>query len=78
MRCDAVLNGVLDEGLQNKIGHLRAEYLGIDVHVDSKAILKTNFLNFEIAVEELKLLFEGHSLVTDVFEGEPKQVAKTC
>src|ERR1043165_4952183 len=56
----AVLERVLDERLQDEVRHERVERLLGDAPLRAQASLKTDFHDFNVAVEQLELLAQRH------------------
>src|SRR5277367_2598845 len=74
--CDAMLDRVFDDGLQNQGGNLGVkEFLG-DVHVQLKTLDKPHFLNVEILLCELHFLSQRHLLPGGVFQDTTEKVAQ--
>src|SRR6266853_80565 len=63
-RRDPVTDRVLNERLEDQIGYLGVERLGLRVHHRLETLAKPDLLDVEIAPQELQLLFQRHLLRT--------------
>ena len=73
---DRMSHRILDDRLQNQIGNANIQHFRIDVNVSREAILKTNALDLEIAVQKLDLLLQRHFHRAGVFERQSEEVAE--
>ena len=72
----AVLDGVLDERLEDQTRHAGVQGFRLDVELHRQAIRETRLLDAEILLEELQLHLQGHFVVARVVEREPQQIAE--
>ncbi len=72
----AVLDRVLDERLQDEVGHERVERLGLHVEAHDQAIGEARLLDLEVLRQEVELRLERDFLLADVLERQPQQVAQ--
>ena len=75
-RRDAVADGVLDDGLQDEVGHLAVERLRIDEDLGGEPVVEARALDVEVAVEKLQLLAQPDLLRGGVVEREAQEVAE--
>ena len=68
---------ILHQRLQYQIRHPGIEQLRIDADLDDQAITESNFLDLDIAIEELQLLLQRNLLHADVLERVPEQIAQS-
>src|SRR6185437_7553659 len=54
----AVLDGILNERLQQQVGNLRSEELGRDIDAHPEPLPKAHLLNIEIALQVLDLFLQ--------------------
>ena len=67
---------VLDDRLEDQVWDAHVQNFRIDANVSGEAILKTNALDFEIAVQKFKFLSQGHFHRPRIFERQPEEVAQ--
>src|SRR5690606_26100077 len=65
---DPVLDGVLDEGLQDQVRHERVPHFGRHPHMQLQTALEADAHDLEIALEERQLLLERDLLLARAFE----------
>src|ERR1051325_6961272 len=68
---------ILDERLQDQVGHTHVKHVRIDANVSCETILETNALDLEIAIQKLDLLLQCDFLGSRILEREAEEVAET-
>ena len=74
--CDAVLDSVLHDGLQDQHWDLRGEEFVGNTHGALEALNESDFLDFEILSGEFEFFSQGHLLTVGVFEDPAHEVAE--
>ena len=77
-RRHTVLDGVLDERLQDQPRHLGVERLGIDVVAHRQAILESGLLDLQILLQELELLLQRDARRAAAVERQSQQIAQAA
>lgn len=73
---DAVLDGVLDEGLEEECGDGQGQERRIDVPFDAKPVAEAHLFEVEVAVEELEFLAERGGEVFAAVEGMAEEAGE--
>ena len=71
-----MLDGVLDERLENQPRHVGVERLRIDVELHGQPILEANLFDLEVLLQELQFLFQRDAGGAGAIEGEAEQIAE--
>src|SRR5262245_33002037 len=74
--CDAVPNGVFDQGLKEKLRDKRIQRRRINVHPHRQTILKTDLFNFQISFENFQFLPEFYFVRRIPGQCDAQQVAE--
>ena len=78
VRCDAVADGVLDQRLQDEVGHECVERHRLHVVGDLESVVKAGALDLQVQREDLELAAEAHLGSRCARQRQPKQVAEAC
>jgi hypothetical protein len=62
MRGDPMLDRVLDERLQEKIGYVRSEGFRFNLAADGEALTEARLLDFQVAIKKIQFLAQRHLL----------------
>src|SRR5215469_15333393 len=73
---DAVLDGILDQGLKRQARYIDSEKISRHLQVDFQPIMKACLFDLQILADKLELALQG-DLVLPPFEGHAQQVAET-
>src|SRR5436190_3576850 len=73
---DAVLHGVLDQGLQDERRHERVEHGVVDADVDDEPVLEAYFRDVDVEIEQGELAPQGHLRLLSALEAVTQQVAE--
>src|SRR6185503_11557320 len=74
---DRVSHRILDDRLQDQVGHAHVQHFGIDSNLSSESILKANPLDLEIPVQEFDLLLQCNLHRSRILECQPEKVAQS-
>ena len=72
---DAMLDGILNQGLKRQARYIDSEKVRWHFHVNFQPIMKACLFDLQILADELELALQGN-LVLPPFEGHAQQVAK--
>ena len=73
---NAMLDGVLDQRLQQQIWNLRVQQVCRDVHADPQTFPETNLLDVDIALQIFDFLGKGHLRTVRVLGGATQELAE--
>src|SRR5688572_13018270 len=73
---NAVLDGVFDERLQQKVGDQRVQRLGLDVEYHRQTIAEPRLFDFQVLREEIELLLQRHFLHAHALQRHAEQIAQ--
>src|SRR5688500_9803567 len=73
---NAVLDGVFDEWLQQKVGDQRMQRIGLDVEYHRQTIAEARLFDLQVLREEIELLLQRHFLHADALQRHAQQIAQ--
>ena len=73
---NAVLDGIFDERLQQKVGDERVQRLRLDVEYHCQTVAEARLFDLQILGEEVELLLERHFLHADALQRHAQQIAE--
>ena len=75
-RGDGVADAVLDERLQQQVGHERVQRVGVEVVAHGEPLAEAGLLDLQVLGQELEVVAERHLLRAAAVERHPEQVAQ--
>src|SRR5690606_5001493 len=75
-RADAVLDGIFDERLKNKVGHERVQRVGLDLEHYGQTVTESGLFDLQVLGQEIQLFLQRDFLDADHPEGDAEQVAE--
>jgi len=70
---NTMLNGILDQRLEQERGHLAIQGGRLNHLLDTQLIAKSSLLNFNVALDKLQFLPKGDLLPFRLAKSDPKQ-----
>src|SRR5258708_1850367 len=74
---DSMPDGILHNGLQDQVGHMRRQRGGRDFEIYREPVLETGQLDVQVAAQKLQLLLQRDLLVIGIVERKPQEISQS-